>query len=63
MKLSDDLTAEQHAALVECVRLAARRGRHLREERERLEKENRQDAGTAGDSPNDSAMMKESLHE
>jgi hypothetical protein len=38
MRLPDQLTSDQHAALVACLRIFALRGRSIREEREREQK-------------------------
>jgi len=51
MQLPDTLTDEQSAAIVQCLRIFAARGRALRlarEQAEREQKENHADAGGAG---------------
>ena len=51
MQLPNDITPEAHAALVECLRVLAARGRRLREERERQQKtESPSNLAGAGDS-------------
>ena len=59
MFLPDTLDDAQHTAIVSCLQVFARRGRALRLERERQQKENRADADQAGrDSLGDSATTK-----
>jgi hypothetical protein len=54
MQLPDNVTTEAHAAIVQCLHVFAARGRAIREERERQEKENRPTmlGSGASDSPN-----------
>ncbi len=39
MRLPKQLSPEAHQAIIECLRIAARRGRQLTEERERAERD------------------------